>query len=228
MGLATITGLRVSDVPTENWPGTKPGMNATSHLKFITRYYFYCQKGFYFLLMMTNFYLIFLLFRSSMDTYVACTWVASLVALLFGVFKCRSFAEVLFGLSETDAQLELQEKHYEKIKRKSLYWIAFLGINKNLQIMGKCRTFISTFVHSNPLILISGLLLAGHTVAFYQMYTDSVGFDILLSLSDTLAHSTIFVLDLQFLYLVMVLCKRYRTMNKILTHITRVSRKFIK
>ena len=72
-----------------------------------------------------------------MDTYVACTWVASLVALLFGVFKCRSFAEVLFGLSETDAQLELQEKHYEKIKRKSLYWIAFLGINKNLQIMGK-------------------------------------------------------------------------------------------
>ena len=89
--------------------------------------------------------------------------------------------------------------------------------------MGKCRTFISRFVHSNPLILITGLLLAGHTVAFYQMYTDSVGFDILLSLSDTLAHSTIFVLDLQFLYLVMVLCKRYRTMNKILTHITRVS-----
>ena len=72
-----------------------------------------------------------------MDTYVACTWVASLVALLFGVFKCRSLAEVLFGLSETDAQLELQEKHYEKIKRKSLYWIAFLGINKNLQIMWK-------------------------------------------------------------------------------------------
>ena len=75
-----------------------------------------------------------------MDTYVACTWVASLVALLFGVFKCRSFAEVLFGMSETDAQLELQEKHYDKIKRKSLYWIVFLGI-----------------------------LLAGHTVAFYQV-----------------------------------------------------------
>ena len=77
-----------------------------------------------------------------MDTYVACTWVASLVALLFGVFKCRSFAEVLFGLSETDAQLELQEKHYDKIKRKSLYWIAFMV-----------------------------LLLAGHTVAFYFLFT---------------------------------------------------------
>ena len=91
-----------------------------------------------------------------MDTYVACTWVASLVALLFGVFKCRSFAEVLFGLSETDAQLELQEKHYEKIKRKSLYWIAFLGINKNLQIMGKnvVHLFLGLFLFYNPLILI--------------------------------------------------------------------------
>lgn len=166
VGLATITGLRVNDVGTESWPGTKPGVNATSHLRFIT--------------------------RSSMDTYVACTWVASLVALLFGVFKCRSFAEVLFGMSETDAQLELQEKHYDKIKRKSLYWIVFLGI-----------------------------LLAGHTVAFYQLYSDSVGFDILLSLSDTLAHATILVLDLQFLHLVMVLCKRYRLCNKILEHITR-------
>ena len=39
-----------------------------------------------------------------------------------------SFAEILFGLSETDGQLELREKHYEKIKRKSLYWIAFLVI----------------------------------------------------------------------------------------------------
>jgi hypothetical protein len=25
-------------------------------------------------------------------------------------------AEILFGLSEADAQLELQEKHYEKLK----------------------------------------------------------------------------------------------------------------
>ena len=51
-----------------------------------------------------------------------------------------SFAEILFGLSETDGQLELREKHYEKIKRKSLYWIAFLVI-----------------------------LLAGHAAAFFVM-----------------------------------------------------------
>ena len=54
--------------------------------------------------------------KSTVDTYSACTWVASLTTLLFGVFKCRSMAEILFGLSEVDAQLELQEKHYEKLK----------------------------------------------------------------------------------------------------------------
>lgn len=116
------------------------------------------------------------------------------MALLFGVFKCRSFAEVLFGLSETDAQLELQEKHYDKIKRKSMYWIVFLA-----------------------------LLLAGHAVAMYQILQDSVGFDILILLSDTMAHSTLFVLDLQYLYMIMVLCKRYRLCNKILVHITKVN-----
>ena len=124
--------------------------------------------------------------------FQACTWVASLIALLFGVFKCRSFAEVLFGLSETDAQLELQEKHYEKIKRKSLYWIVFLS-----------------------------LLLAGHAVAFYQILVDSIGFELLLFIADALAHSTVLVLDLQYLHMVMVLCKRYRLCNKILLHITK-------
>ena len=119
------------------------------------------------------------------------------MALLFGVFKCRSFAEVLFGLSETDAQLELQEKHYDKIKRKSMYWIVFLA-----------------------------LLLAGHAVSMYQILKDSVGFDILILLADTMAHSTLFVLDLQYLYMIMVLCKRYRLCNKILVHITKVNLAF--
>lgn len=168
VGLATITGLRVDKV--SNWPGDLMAVggsaNATNPLRFLT--------------------------KSSVDTYFACTWIASLVALLFGVFKCRSMAEVLFGLSETDAQLELQEKHYDKIKRKSLYWIAFLGI-----------------------------LLAGHAVAFYTVLVDANLFDILILLADVLAHTTIFVLDLQFLHLTMVLCKRYRLVNKILLHITK-------
>ena len=44
VGLATITGLRVSDVPTEKWPGTMAGANASNHLKFITRLDTYIYK----------------------------------------------------------------------------------------------------------------------------------------------------------------------------------------
>ena len=50
------------------------------------------------------------------------------MTLAFGIFKSRVFAEVLFGISECDAQLELQERHYVKIRKKSNYWIAFLVI----------------------------------------------------------------------------------------------------
>lgn len=111
---------------------------------------------------------------------------------MFGVLKCRSFAEVLFGLSETDAQLELQERHYDKIKKKAIYWIAFMT-----------------------------LLMAGHVAAIVFILKDSFGFDLLLTVSDTAAHSTLFALDLQFIYMIMCLCKRYRLLNKILVHITK-------
>ena len=39
-------------------------------------------------------------------------------------------AEILFGLSEADAQLELQEKHYEKLK------VCFIFITKFCQFIG--------------------------------------------------------------------------------------------
>jgi len=201
VGLAVITGLRIGKI--EVFPGdildsfdgmsttnspevdkalqavTVTATNATEPMRFMT--------------------------RSSFDTYFACTWTASLVALLFGIFKCRSMADVLFGLSETDAQLELYEKHYNKIKRKSMYWIFFLAI-----------------------------LLLGHGAAFLFMLRDlygfgggevilssvgELGFDVLLWLADFMAHGTIFCLDLQFLFLAMVLCKRYRLVNKLLVHV---------
>ena len=72
-------------------------------------------------------------------------------------------------------------KHYEKIKRKSLYWIAFLLV-----------------------------LLGLHGFAFYTMLKDANIEDHIFFIADFLAHTTIFVLDLQFLHFVMVLCKRYR------------------
>jgi hypothetical protein len=102
IGLAVISGLRSETVDT--WPADmmRTKENMTDPKRFLN--------------------------KSSCNTYIACTWTAALVAMIFGVFKCRSFAEILFGLSETDGQLELREKHYEKIKRKSLYWIAFLVV----------------------------------------------------------------------------------------------------
>ncbi len=166
VGLAAVSGLRMETVG--EWPGDRMYTkdNATDPKRFLG--------------------------KSSMDTYLAATWVAALVAVLFSVFKCRSFAEVLFGLSEIDAQLELREKHYDKLKRKSLYWIIFLLF-----------------------------LLALHSFAFYTFLDDSGIFDFIFMLSDLLAHTALFVLDLQFLHFSMVLCKRYRLVNKILVHITK-------
>ncbi len=74
-------------------------------------------------------------------------------------------------MSECDALLELRTKHYEKIKRKSLYWIVFLLI-----------------------------MLGGHGFAFYTMLWDHDIEDGILLIADVLGHACIFVLDLQFLH----------------------------
>jgi len=173
IALAVMSALQISYV--EKWPGNRPlvGENATSAMRFVT--------------------------RSTVDAYFACTWAAALVALLFGVFKCRKMADILFGLSETDAQLELKEKHYDKLKRKSCYWIAVLVV-----------------------------LLVGHSVAFafltqdaFAVMEDTNATDFLLIMADVAAHMIIYALDLQFLHMAMVLCKRYRVVNKLLLHVSR-------
>ena len=40
-------------------------------------------------------------------------------------------------------------------------------------------------------------------------------FDLVFYICDILAHCVLFALDLQFLYFCMVLCKRYRLVNKV-------------
>jgi len=85
-----------------------------------------------------------------------------------------------------------KEKHYEKIKRKSLYWIIFLLI-----------------------------LLAGHAFAFHRLLKDADIEDGAFWIADLLGHAVIYVLDLQFLHFSMVMCKRYRMVNKILVHIAK-------
>merc|ERR1719500_2736152 len=94
-GLAVIAGMRVFKMDDEIvWPCD----NATSEKRFLS--------------------------RMTVDSYMGCLFSNCLVAILFGIFKCTSFAEVLYKASEVDSQLELKEKHYDKIKRKTLYWVS--------------------------------------------------------------------------------------------------------
>merc|ERR1739844_750092 len=153
-GLAVIAGLRVCKMDNEiAWPCDNAtalmGENATSEKRFLS--------------------------RMTVDSYIGCLFSNCIVAILFGIFKCTSFAEVLYKASEVDSQLELKEKHYDKIKRKTLYWV------------------------SVDLILMAVILAANLAVG---------------------------VLDLQYIHLCMVLCKRYRMLNKIMAHITQPFKTF--
>merc|ERR1712241_167405 len=100
-GLAVIAALRVCKMDNEiTWPCDNAtalmGENATSEKRFLS--------------------------RMTVDSYIGCLFSNRIVAILFGIFKCTSFAEVLYKASEVDSQLELKEKHYDKIKRKTWYW----------------------------------------------------------------------------------------------------------
>jgi len=131
-----------------------------------------------------------------MDTYVGSLFTNCLVAVLFGIFKCTTFAEVLFTTSEIDSQLELKEKHYDKIKRKTIYWIVVELILMMLHMTGV--VFLLEDIQRD-LILLAAILCANLTVS---------------------------VLDLQYVHLCMVLCKRYRMLNKIIGHITKPFKTF--
>jgi len=170
IGLAVITGRRVDRVDT--WPAenTFTAENVTHSDRFLG--------------------------RMTVDTYIGSVFSNCIVAVLFGIFKCTSFAEVLFTTSEVDSQLELKEKHYEKIKRKTLYWI-----------------------------VVELLLIALHMVGIVFMFED-IQRDLILLACILCANLAISVLDLQYIHLCMVLCKRYRMLNKIIAHITKPFKTF--
>jgi len=170
IGLAVITGRRVERV--DPWPAEKlfTGDNITDSERFLG--------------------------RMTVDTYIGSLFSNCLVAVLFGIFKCTSFAEVLFTTSEVDSQLELKEKHYDKIKRKTLYWI-----------------------------VVEILLIAMHMVGIIFMLED-IQRDIILLACIFCANLAVSVLDLQYIHMCMVLCKRYRMLNKIIAHITKPFKTF--
>ncbi|XP_023335000.1 uncharacterized protein LOC111706370 [Eurytemora carolleeae] len=110
--------------------------------------------------------------RMTVDTYAAAIFSNCLVAVVFGVFKSRMFADVLFYTAQIDSQLELKEKSYDKIKAKSLFWIV-------LEI----------------------LLFAGHGVGLFFLFED-IGRDLILFGCFLLANLAIGVLNLQVTYVV--------------------------
>merc|ERR1712211_22401 len=94
----------------------------------------------------------------------------------------------LYKASEVDSQLELKEKHYDKIKRKTLYWVS-----------------------------VEIVLIAAHVVGVVFMFED-IQRDLILTAVVLAANMAIGVLDLQYTHLCMVLCKRYRMLQKILSY----------
>merc|ERR1719357_1379914 len=174
-GLAVIAALRVCKMDNEiTWPCDNAtalmGENATSEKRFLS--------------------------RMTVDSYIGCLFSNCIVAILFGIFKCTSFAEVLYKASEVDSQLELKEKHYDKIKRKTLYWI-----------------------------VVELLLIGLHMIGIVFMFED-IQRDCILLACILCANLAISVLDLQYIHMCMVLCKRYRMLNKIIAHITKPFKTF--
>merc|ERR1719244_1707549 len=170
IGLAVITGRRVDKVDT--WPAenTFTANNVTDSDRFLG--------------------------RMTIDTYIGSVFSNCIVAVLFGLFKCTSFAQVLFTTSEVDSQLELKEKNYEKIKRKTIFWI-----------------------------VIEVILTIIHMVGVVFLFED-IQRDIILLACILCANLAVGVLDLQYIHLCMVLCKRYRMLNKIIAHITKPFKTF--
>jgi len=168
IGLAVLTGTRIEGI--SSWPADQPTVNATQPNRFFS--------------------------KMTLDTYAGSVFGSCLVAVIFGIFKSRLFAEVLFTAAEVDSQLQLKEKHYDKIKTKSLFWV-----------------FLET------------MLLGLHAVGLFYLMED-LGRDLILYGSFLLANFAIGVLDLEYIHLCMVLCKRYRRLNKIIGHIIKPFKTF--
>lgn len=169
IGVAVISGLRVELI--DPWPPSKlMGDNVTDSKRFMG--------------------------RMTVDSYLGSVLSNAIIAVMFGIFKCTNFAEVLYSVSQLDSQLELKEKHYDKIKRKTLYWV-----------------------------VVEILLLVLQMVGVVFMFED-IQRDIILLVCIFCANMAIGVLDLQYIHMCMVLCKRFRTLNKIIEHIIKPFRTF--
>jgi len=166
IGLAVLSGFRISMMSDE----TPSSFNSTMEARFFS--------------------------KPTVDVYTGTVFANCLVAVILGAFKSRNFAEVLFNTAEIDSQLQLKEKHYDKLKNKCLFWI-----------------------------VIELVLVIGHAVPLY-FFMDKIGIDVILYISLILATFAVAVLDLQYVHMCMALCKRYRMLNKIISHIIKPFKTF--
>merc|ERR1740123_762908 len=145
IGVAVISGFRVDLI--ESWPaaGNFSAANMTSSERFMG--------------------------RMTVDTYLGCILSNAIIAAMFGIFKCTNFAEVLYSVSQLDSQLELKEKHYDKIKRKTLYWV-----------------------------VVELVLLATQMTGVVFMFED-ISRDVILLVCIACANMAIAVLDLQYIHM---------------------------
>lgn len=166
IGLAVLSGFRIGKMTGE----TPAAFNSTMEARFFS--------------------------KETIDVYTGTIFANCLVAVILGAFKSRTFAEVLFNTAEIDSQLQLKEKHYNKLKNKSLFWV-----------------------------IIELVLVIGHAVPLY-FFLDKCGLDVVLYVCLILATFAIAVLDLQYVHMCMALCKRYRMLNKIISHIIKPFKTF--
>ena len=112
IGVTVISGMRVDLI--DPWPaaGVFTPDNVTDSARFLGR-----------VSLQSIVLSLIILLQMTVDTYLGSVMSNALIAVMFGIFKCTNFAEVLYSISQLDSQLELKEKHYDKIKRKTLYWV---------------------------------------------------------------------------------------------------------
>lgn len=107
--------------------------------------------------------------------------------------RITSLATILEKFVEIDAQLELKEQHYKSTRFDVLFFF-FLSV----------------------------VALGGHVYCFWEVLRESTGIDLILPISDALVHIIYMSLDIQYFFMCNMLNTRYKQVNRLLSHITKV------
>merc|ERR1719507_7548 len=132
------------------------------------------------------------------------------------------------GLSEEEEKILLEKEfddYYEDRVHKSAGPVVFLS--KSMAMLPVIWTDDEAESEGKTYFWVSVelILIASHVVGIVFMFED-IQRDLILMAVILAANLAIGVLDLQYIRLCMVLCKRYRMLNKIMAHITQPFKTF--